>query len=91
MELQYSNAKWEHEGIALRRQVAWFKRQMVWQQSERYIIEFTGAHSAPGEPFDTLLEVMLPAKITDRPVCAANQNEKRTSGQSFTQNVLSGN
>ena len=46
--------KQEHEIVNLRRQVAWFQRQIFGQKSERRLPELEGVQGTLGESFDAV-------------------------------------
>jgi hypothetical protein len=50
------------EIVRLRRQVAWFQRQIFGQKSERRMPEPEGAQGTPGEAFDVVPDDVAPAK-----------------------------
>ena len=56
--------KQEHEIVNLRRQVAWFQRQIFGQKSERRLPELEGVQGTLGEPFDAVPDVVPPNKKT---------------------------
>ena len=56
--------KQEHEIVNLRRQVAWFQRQIFGQKSEKRLPELEGVQGTLGEPFDAIPEVVPPNKKT---------------------------
>ena len=47
-------SKQEHEIVNLRRQVAWFQRQIFGQKSERRLPEREGVQGTLGEPFNAV-------------------------------------
>ena len=53
-----------HEIVNLRRQVAWFQRQIFGQKSERRLPELEGVQGTLGEPFDAVPDVVPPNKKT---------------------------
>ena len=57
-------SKQEHEIVNLRRQVAWFQRQIFGQKSERRLPEADGVQGTLGEPFDAVPDVVPPNKQT---------------------------
>ena len=57
-------SKQEHEIVNLRRQVAWFQRQIFGQKSERRLPEREGVQGTLGEPFDAVPDVVPPNKKT---------------------------
>ena len=57
-------SKQEHEIVNLRRQVAWFQRQIFGQKSERRLPELEGVQGTLGEPFDAVPDVVPPNKQT---------------------------
>jgi transposase len=57
-------SKQEHEIVNLRRQVAWFQRQLFGQKSERRLPELEGVQGTLGEPFDAVPDVVPPNKKT---------------------------
>jgi transposase len=54
----------EREIIRLRRQVAWFQRQIFGQKSERRMPEPEGVQGTLGEPFEVIPDDVAPAKKT---------------------------
>ena len=52
--------KQEHEIVHLRRQVAWFQRQIFGQKSERRLPELEGVQGTLGESFDAVPDVVPP-------------------------------
>jgi len=54
----------EREIIRLRRQVAWFQRQIFGQKSERRMPEPEGVQGTLGEAFDVVPDDVAPAKKT---------------------------
>jgi transposase len=54
----------EREIIRLRRQVAWFQRQIFGQKSERRVREREGVQGTLGEAFDVVPDDVAPAKTT---------------------------
>lgn len=56
--------KQEHEIVNLRRQVAWFQRQIFGQKSEKRLAEPDGVQATLGESFDAVPEVVPPNKKT---------------------------
>src|SRR5438094_988151 len=54
----------EREIIRLRRQVAWFQRQIFGQKSERRMPEPEGFQGTLGEAFDVVPDDVAPAKTT---------------------------
>jgi transposase len=61
-DLLCSHAKLESEVVALRRQVAWFQRQIFGQKSERRIPESNALQGTLGEAFATVPDALPPAK-----------------------------
>ena len=57
-------AKQECEIVNLRRQVAWFQRQIFGQKSEKRLPEPDGVQGTLGESFDAVPDVVLPNKKT---------------------------
>ena len=57
-------SKQEHEIITLRRQVAWFLRQIFGQKSEKRLPEPDGVQGTLGESFDAVADVLPPNKKT---------------------------
>ena len=55
-------SKQEHEIVNLRRQVAWFQRQIFGQKSERRLPEREGVQGTLGEAFDAVPDVVPPNK-----------------------------
>jgi len=76
-ELLRSHAQLEDEVIALRRQVAWFQRQIFGQKSERRLPEAEGIQGTLGQPFDALPETQPPGK--KRRVAAHEREQKPKS------------
>jgi transposase len=76
-ELLRSHAQLEDEVIALRRQVAWFQRQIFGQKSERRLPEAEGIQGTLGQPFDALPESQPPGK--KRRVAAHEREQKPKS------------
>ena len=56
--------KQEHEIVNLRRQVAWFQRQIFGQKSERRLPEPDGVQGTLGEAFDAVPDVVPPKPKT---------------------------
>jgi hypothetical protein len=54
----------EREIIRLRRQVAWFQRQIFGQKSERRVQESEGVQGTLGEAFDVVPDDAAPVKKT---------------------------
>ena len=50
--------KQEHEIVNLRRQVAWFQRQIFGQKSERRLPEADSVQGTLGEPFNAIPDVV---------------------------------
>jgi len=61
-DLLHSHAKLENEVVALRRQVAWFQRQIFGEKSERRIPEATASQGTLGDAFDAIPDQLLPEK-----------------------------
>lgn len=61
-DLLQSHAKLENEVVALRRQVAWFQRQIFGQKSERRMPETHASQGTLGEAFDAVPDQAPPAK-----------------------------
>ena len=57
-------SKQEHEIVNLRRQVAWFQRQIFGQKSEKRLPEPDGVQGTLGESFAAIPEVVPPNKKT---------------------------
>ena len=57
-------SKQGHEIVNLRRQVAWFQRQIFGQKSEKRLPELEGVQGTLGEPFDAVPDVVPPNKKT---------------------------
>ena len=57
-------SKQEHEIVNLRRQVAWFQRQIFGQKSERRLADADGVQGTLGETFDAIADAALPNKKT---------------------------
>ena len=57
-------AKQGHEIVNLRRQVAWFQRQIFGQKSEKRLAETDSVQGTLGESFDTVPDVVPPNKKT---------------------------
>ena len=57
-------AKQEHEIVNLRRQVAWFQRQIFGQKSEQRLPEPDGVQGTLGESFDAVPDATPPNKKT---------------------------
>ena len=57
-------SKQEHEIVNLRRQVAWFQRQIFGQKSERRLPEREGVQGTLGEAFDAVPDVVPPNQKT---------------------------
>ena len=53
-------SKQEHEIVNLRRQVAWFQRQIFGQKSEKRLPEVEGVQATLGESFDVVPDVLPP-------------------------------
>ena len=51
-------SKQGHEIVNLRRQVAWFQRQIFGQKSEKRLAEADGVQGTLGESFDTVPDVV---------------------------------
>jgi len=71
------NAK-EREIIRLRRQVAWFQRQIFGKKSERRMPEPEGVQGTLGEAFDVVPDDAEPAKKTR---IAAHEREPKNKKQ----------
>ena len=54
----------DREIIHLRRQVAWFQRQIFGQKSEKRLPEPEGIQGTLGETFDTIPDAQTPSKKT---------------------------
>jgi len=61
-DLLRSHAKLENEVVALRRQVAWFQRQIFGEKSERRIPESNALQGTLGEAFNIVPETLPAAK-----------------------------
>lgn len=61
-DLLRSHAKLENEVVALRRQVAWFQRQIFGEKSERRIPEANAMQGVLGEAFNAIPDKLPPAK-----------------------------
>ena len=59
-DLLHSHAKLENEVVALRRQVAWFQRQIFGEKSERRIPIDPALQGTLGEAFDAIPEALPP-------------------------------
>ena len=57
-------SKQEHEIVNLRRQVAWFQRQIFGQKSERRLADADGAQGTLGVTFDAIADATAPSKKT---------------------------
>ena len=74
----------EREIIRLRRQVAWFQRQIFGQKSERRMPEPEGVQGTLGEAFDFVPDDVAPAKTTR---IAAHEREPKNKNR----NLIDGN
>lgn len=74
----------EREIIRLRRQVAWFQRQIFGQKSERRMPEPEGVQGTLGEAFDVAPDDVAPAKKTS---IAAHEREPKNNNK----NLIDGN
>lgn len=74
----------EREIIRLRRQVAWFQRQIFGQKSERRVQEPEGVQGTLGEAFDVVPDDVAPAKTTR---IAAHECEHKNKNS----NLINGN
>lgn len=74
----------EREIIRLRRQVAWFQRQIFGQKSERRLPEPEGVQGTLGEAFDVVPEDVAPAEKTR---IAAHEREPKNKNR----NLIDGN
>lgn len=70
----------EREIIRLRRQVAWFQRQIFGQKSERQMPEPEGVQGTLGEAFEVVPDDAAPAKKTN---IAAHEREPRSKNQNL--------
>ena len=61
---EHEIAKQGHEIVNLRRQVAWFQRQIFGQKSERRLPEPDGVQGTLGESFDAIPDVVPPNQKT---------------------------
>ena len=61
---EHEIAKQGHEIVNLRRQVAWFQRQIFGQKSERRLPEPDGVQGTLGESFDAIPDVVVPNQKT---------------------------
>lgn len=70
--------KLEQENINLRRQIAWFQRQIFGQKSEKRHVQPDGIQGVLGFGFDAIPETPLPAKKT---VVAGHERERKSKKQ----------
>ena len=73
-ELAILLSKLERENLHLRRQVAWFQRQIFGQKSERRMPEPDGVQGSLGEAFDAIAQTTLVGKKTR---IAAHERESK--------------
>ena len=66
--------KLEHENVHLRRQVAWFQRQIFGQKSEKHHPDPEGVQGVLGVGFDVIADTPLPAPKT---VVSGHEREHR--------------